>query len=322
MTGKIQQPLRNYLPILFIGLSAALSMAGYESVRSASNTLFTANYGTQNLPFIMAIMPLGAFAVIFFYGKLLTWLGPKRTLFWTQLGSGFTLFALYYLISLGFKPAAGLLYIFRETYVVLIIEQYWSFINSSYSSSEVKRWSGFLIGVSSSGAVAGGLIMKDLVLQIGTLGAIFTAGLALIPAAFMSNFAFSNDNLNRQFTNQPPHSETDTIGFKELLRTPLLRLIVSSVFLSQMISAVLYLYFQTYLQELIPDADKQTSYSLNFYAILNAVSAVCQFLLVPLTLYFFRIFTLQLLVPLLNLGFCVVAILHPSMTTVGLAFMM
>ena len=169
--------------------------------------------------------------------------------------------------------------------------------------------------------------MKDLVLEIGTLGAIFAAGLALIPAAFMSNFAFLSDKsqniLDQQFANPQNHSPgIDTVGFKELLRTPLLRMIVSTVFLSQVISSVLYLCFQTYLQQLIPDADKQTSYSLNFYAILNAVSAVCQFVLVPLSLYFFRIFTLQLLVPILNLGFCVAAILYPSMATVGLAFMM
>ena len=110
-----------------ICLSAAFLLCGYEFARSASNTLFKATFGTRSLPVVMAMTPIGVLAVLWIYGRLLSELGPRRTLFWTSIGSAGIISLTTYAFNLGFAPAIYLLFIFKEAYVVLLIEQYWSF---------------------------------------------------------------------------------------------------------------------------------------------------------------------------------------------------
>ena len=78
---------RPYWVAVLVGISAAFLFAGYELVRSPSNTLFKAAYGKEGLPYVMAATPVVVLVMLYVYGRLLTWLGPRRTLITTTLVS-------------------------------------------------------------------------------------------------------------------------------------------------------------------------------------------------------------------------------------------
>src|SRR4029079_9852309 len=103
----------------------------------------------------MALTPLGVAAMLYAYARLLSRLGPRRTLWWTSLLSGAAILACYFALRAGFAPAAGVLYIVREAYIVLLIEQYWSFINSTLNIPQAKVVNGYILGIGSLGAIAG-----------------------------------------------------------------------------------------------------------------------------------------------------------------------
>ena len=70
---------------LMMASTAMFTLAGYELMRSASTVLFKQTYGAENLPMVMAAMPFVMFVGVWGYGRLLSAVGPRRTLNATTL---------------------------------------------------------------------------------------------------------------------------------------------------------------------------------------------------------------------------------------------
>lgn len=319
-----------FLPALLLALSSSFLLAGYELIRSSSNTLFKFYYGVENLPYIMAAMTFFLPAVLYLYGRLISRYGPKRTLTITMAASGIILFSLFLLLQRELAFASGLLYLFREVYIVLIIEQFWSFIDSYYSTDEAKKLNGFMIGVSSLGAIAGGLGLKAWAVSLGTTNMVFIGGLFLLPAILIVQLTFffadrsPRDWKFRVTPNLKKGEDEDikqTMGLKELFNVPLLKAIMAFVIFSQVVSAVLGLQFQSALQETLPNPDQQTAYSGGFFAVLNGISAFFQFIITPLALRFFSPLSIHLFIPLMSFAASIITLFNPSLSTIGFAYM-
>ena len=87
----------------------------------------------QGVEFVVDVV-LG---MLYVYGRLLTHFGPRRTLLFTSLISIGGIAGGYGLIIEGQNWARGALYIHREAYVILLVEQYWSFLNSTLKKEHV-----------------------------------------------------------------------------------------------------------------------------------------------------------------------------------------
>src|SRR4051812_12232552 len=146
-----------------IATSAGFLFLGYSAIRNASSTLFKQAYGAERLPVLMAVMPVGVLALLFIYARLLSGLGPRRTLMVTSVGSGVFIGACYAAIRLehlwpGLRIARAVVRVFSDGYIALLVEQYWSLINSTFDDSSAKKLNGPIMGIASLGAVAGGLL--------------------------------------------------------------------------------------------------------------------------------------------------------------------
>lgn len=231
----------------------------------------------------------------------------------------------YAAIMAGSKAATGVLYILREAYIVLVIEQYWSFINSSLSTDSAKKLNGPITGISTLGAIGGGLIGSGLAVPLGTTSLILFAGVSLVPAALASDWGYRKAGepaptaLERRKAAEKPKGR---MGLRELRSTPLLSLILVIVILSQVISAVLYLDFQTILQNEIPDANLQTEWSLAFYSRVNALALVLNFVGVPLLMRYLPVAGVHFLIPAIHATSCAILIGSPSLAMAGAAFLL
>ena len=304
-----------------ICLSAAFLLCGYEFARSASNTLFKATYGTRNLPVVMAMMPVGVLAVLWIYGRLLSRLGPRRTLFWTSLGSGGIIALTTYVFDLGFAPAIYLLFIFKEAYVVLLIEQYWSFLNSTVGDNQARKLYGPVTGLASLGAIVGGLLLSQLAEPLGTIRMPYFAALVLLPAALFSDYGY-----RRAGESLAPKKEASSpgehLGLGALSRSRILVIILLVVLTTQVVSAMLDLRFQGILQVEIPDPDKQTAFSGAFFAGLNGIAAILQFIAAPFLLRFIPLGAIHIALPVIHISACATLIAAPSLATSGTAFLL
>ena len=307
-----------YRVAAMMATAALFTLAGYEFIRSASTVLFKSAYGAENLPLVMAAMPVVVFFGVALYGWILSHLGPRRTLLVTSLGSAIVIVCCYLVLLTGSKEITPVLFLFKELYIVLLIEQYWSYINSSISSSTAKKINGPITGIAGIGGAVGGTLVAMSAESLGTESMILMAAFALLPAALVSNVAY------RFFgePEAPPKSESHGHLALSLFReNPTLVSLIAIVLSSQVIAAVLDFKFQSLLSlEFAGNPDKETAFQGSFWGTLNTSVLVLQFLITPLLLSFVALRWVHLMLPLIHLIAISAAIIEPSVFTVGLAF--
>jgi ATP/ADP translocase len=319
------------LPIragFMMAVSAAILLCGYEFARSSINTLFKDIYGVANLPLGMALMPILLYPILWGYGKTLTKFGTRKTLRITMIGSGIFFLVAYAMLKMGWVHVLGPLYIFKEAYIVLIIEQYWSYLNSSLSGEEAKKFNGLALATSTFGAIMGGLLVNGLAVKYGAHTMVLICGLLFIPSCLLGDFAYRLYSGGRIYENEEEEirkmgqeaSETkDNIGIKRIKENPLLFRIMWIIIGTQMLATVLSLDFQNFLQLHYPDVDHQTSVSGLFYAVLNSVALFFQLFASPLVLKYFAIESIQLCIPFLHLCTVSAMLIFPNSWASGLS---
>jgi AAA family ATP:ADP antiporter len=307
----------------WIGVAAAFQLCGYEFIRSTSNTLFKEAYGAVNLPVVMAASLPTLLAALYVYGRVLTWLGPRRTLLATSAASALAMLLCYAAITGGSAPARRALYIIREVYVVLLIEQYWSLINSTLTDASARKFNGPICGLGSLGAILGAIGVGQWSAEFGTPAMILLAAASVVPAAYCSDVAC-------RLAGEPkpaPDAEGrtsfgDALGLKELFANRLLLGLFLIIVATQVVSAVFDLAFQGALQEALPNRDQQNAWSGNFYAMLNGASAFGQFVLAPLVLAWVPLRAVHLVIPAVH---CLTGILvwrAPTMACTAGAYLL
>lgn len=299
-----------------MGLSAFFTLIGYEFIRSAATVLFKTAYGADKLPVVLAIMPLVVFGGVAGYGRLLSMLGPRQTLRVTTLGAGFIIFLCYLAILSGSDIATGILYIVKEFYIVLLIEQYWSYINSTLQTDTARRLNGPITGVAGLGGAIGGILVSQFAVSLGTESLLLVAAVSVIPALCVSEIAY-------HLHGEPsiPERQSSHMGWSLFRGSRILKYLLAIVVSAQIVSAVLDLKFQQLLSiRFAGEMNEETAFQGWFFGTLNSSVLILQFILAPVLLSFLSLRLVHILMPLIHLLAITVAILEPTVFTVGLAF--
>ena len=316
-----------------IGIAASFLLCGYEFIRSTANTVFKNAYGKEGLPYIMAIMPLGVLAMLYGYGWLLSRLGPRKTLLATSLLSSAAIGTCYVFIR--YRPVCAALYIVREAYVVLLIEQYWSFLNSRLGTAAAKKLNGPVCGVASIGAAFGAEMVSRFSVELGPAPMLVFGALAILPAALCSDLAYAHSasrtilgsSARREDNNADGEVVQRKAGFignlgLQLFKTHrILILLLGVVLCTQILSTMLELTFQGKLQDAIPDPSSQNAWSGHFFSTLNLAAALSQFIATPLLLRFVSFRIVHIAMPLCNIAACAYLASRPSLQSAAAAYM-
>ncbi len=313
------------LAALVIACASMFLQTGYEFARSASFSLFNAAYGVENLSVIIACTPIGILAVLWVYGILIRSLGPGKTLEVTTLGSALALLICYGLISAGVRFGAALLFVVREAYAVLLVEQFWSFINSILKETEAKQYNGYILGISSIGGITGGFLVHHFVQDWGTLQMVLIAAFFCIPSWYISRRAYrlsqDDPSVEKELRDFRAKGSRPRLGLEVFTNNKILFIIASMILLSQFYSYFMGIHFQETLQASFSDIDRQTSFAGLFFAITNTVSIVSQFILMPFLLKKFSVHVIHMTIPLINLACLTFALLYPGIQSAGAAFL-
>jgi AAA family ATP:ADP antiporter len=314
-------PLKRVAAAFWIALAASFLLFGYEFIRSVSQSLYIGAYGAARLPVVMAAAPLGTLLVIVLYGRLLSLAGPRRAILLTTLLSAGLILACAQAIRGGSRVATGVLYVFREAYIVLLVEQVWSFINSTLCQGEGRKLNGPICGVASLGAIAGGLVVNHLAIGLGSVNLLVLAAGSLVPTGLCAVLAY-----RRGGEPQPAAAEArgrqGHLGLRPLLQSRVLRDLALIVMATQVVSTVLDLQVSRYVEAALPLRDERTRWFGGFYAVLNIGAAAFQFILAPLLLARLRLRVIHVTIPLVHGTLCVAALVWPSLTAAAAALMM
>jgi len=307
-------PRRLIYAAISISSAACFVLFGYEFIRSVSSSLFIEAYGAENLPRGMVAIPPSMIVMLYCYGRLLSWLGATRALAITSLFSAILILGCYAALSRGMSFAAAIIYVFREAYIVIVIEQFWSFVNSVLTTEQAKRINGPFCAVASIGSFLGGTLVSKLAPVLGTEALLlFTAG-SLVPTAFLGILAY-------KFGGEPKPSEEEAggrlghIGVKTLFRSRYLIFIGVLIISTQIVSTVLDLRFNALAEIERPDKDIRTAFFGSVYGNLGLAAGILQLLAVPLALRFIALRYIHVTIPIFHFVSSLILTLSPSLRT-------
>ena len=311
---------KEYQIAFLMAAAAFFTLVGYEFIRSPATVLFKNTWGAENLPLVMSAMPVVVFGGVALYGWILSHLGPRRTLLVTSLGSSFFIVACYLGLLTGSKMVTPILFLIKELYIVLLIEQYWSYINSSLTTATAKKVNGPITGIAGIGGVVGGSVGSLIVGPLGTEAMVLAAALMLIPAAMVSNLTYRLHG-EPEAPDTSDESVSHHMGWQMFRSNPTLVCLMAIVLSTQVIAAVLDFKFNELLSvEFAGATDMETAFQLRFWGFLNLASIGLQFVIAPLLLSFIALRLVHLMLPLIHFTAIIFAIIEPSVFSVGLAF--
>ena len=288
---------------------------GYEFIRSVSTSLFVDAYGAENLPRGMMAIPPSMIVLLYGYGRLLSWQGATRALVVTSLFSAvLILCVLHCAFPRHAFRCSAIIYVFREAYIVIVIEQFWSFVNSVLTTEQAKRINGPFCAVASLGSFLGGTLVSKLATVLGTeVLLLFTAG-SLVPTAVLGVMAY-------RFGGEPQPNREEAggrlghIGIKTLFRSRYLVFIGVLIISTQVVSTVLDLRFNLLAELERPDKDMRTAFYGSVYGNLGLIAGILQLIVVPLALRFIALRYIHLCIPIVHFVSSLILTMSPSLRT-------
>lgn len=300
-------------------VSAAFLLGGYEFIRVAADSLFISAYGAAQRPHVMVVSAIVTIGFVYIFSRLLSFVGSLKALMCTFLIALGVFVLDYLIIASGIRFGVVLFYLFSQSYIVILFEQYWSFIDSILKKEEAKTYNGPIIGITSAGTITAGWIIKKFAASLGTKMFILLGAASMIPSLALFYFAYKMAGEPK-----PEKGEKEAGGgtlHLSLFRTHSTLLYLALVIaLSQGLSTVVQLNYLTTIERSIPLEDARTAFMGNFWMMVSVVSGVFQFIVAPVLLRFFSLRAAMALIPCVHLLIGAAMFGSGSLTIAALAY--
>ena len=304
------------------GFSALFTFAGYELIRSPSESIFLSYFQAQQKPYALSLAPLLIFIFIYLYGIALSKYGSMKAMaisfIFTFINLSFFYFLLLYYPN---KYLAFLFLIFKESYVVIISEQYWSYINSILKNEEGKIFNGPIAGLGATGSLLGGWFISNYAKYFKTETFIFFSMLCLLPALILFILSYKD-------TGEPLPNKDEEYGKKGHLHLSILKenktvlSIVIMIFLTQIIATLFDVNFTSYVKQNFIDKDLRTAFLGDFWMKVNIVSFSMQFIFTPIILKKFKEKTILTIIPFIHIFTSIYLLINSNIFSASLAFLL
>jgi len=278
------------------GLAALvfLILGSYAIARPAVESLFLADHGARGLPTAWIGVALGSVVVVTIYNR------------WSARTDMVVLFGVVSVLSAacltglllgrdrGMPAGTLLLYLWKDLYIVVLIEIFWSFANSVIPRDLAKWIYGLFCVLGSLGGMAGNLAVGLLAARYGTAQGLWAVvPLLLLAGAGCAVLARTFPDAARQRVAGRPSL---TEGFGVLRRSRALWLLMALIATSQLVITLVDYQMNLALELHYPDTDARTAVIGRIYAAIDLASISLQLAAGPV-LRLLGVGTVLLLIP-------------------------
>jgi len=249
-----------------------LTVFGYAFARPCIDSIFLEHYSNDDLPAAWLLTSLLSAVVIAIYNRYNQRYAILHLYGATSVICASLLAILLLAYSLGFIPAIFLLYIWKEIYMVVLMETYWSFADIVFSITTAKHNYGWAMAISSLGGVLGNLIVGPFAKQVGTPLALSSLIVFLLMGLGVAYFG-------RKLADEKPSvKEKNQIGFgiKVLFSSRYLVPLAILACTVQVITALIDYRFNGMLQENYVNTDVRTEVLGFIHAAVNVIGISIQ----------------------------------------------
>jgi AAA family ATP:ADP antiporter len=252
---------------------------GYAIARPCIDSMFLEHYSSDDLPLAWLITAFSSIFVIAFYNRfnqkfaILSLYGGV-----SLLCSGMLAILLTAYIA-GFIPAIFILYIWKELYMVVLMETYWSYADIVFSISAARHTYGLVMTMSSLGGVFGNLLVGPVAKIIGTKATLSILILLLIAGFLVAYFSRSIADKKPESTKELPDV---SLGLKAMWQSKYLMPLGFMIFTVQIVIGLIDYRFNTMLKENIVNTDMRTDVLGQIHAAVNVFGISIQLCMGPI----------------------------------------
>ncbi len=220
------------LPVLLTFFYVAAVMASFLLAKPIRQGIFLAEYGSDALPYAYAAVPVVLTLFVPAYSRVVARFGSRTTAVGTLLFFSANVVLFWYAFRAHpFRLLPGVFYVWVNCYGAVAAVQAWSFANSLFDTRQAKRLFGIIGSGASLGAIAGGLLARQLVGPVGgTVNLMLVLAALILGAAGILVFASARTRRSATRTGRPPRQPfSQTLA--AIRASPYLRLMAALVFL-------------------------------------------------------------------------------------------
>jgi AAA family ATP:ADP antiporter len=177
--------------VILTFLYVALAVAGFLLAKPIRNGLFLGEFGAYGLVYAYVAVPLVLSLALPAYGAIAARVGARAVV----TGSLAFFLVNVLLFWWGFRfygnALAGVFYVWVNCFGVVVPVQAWSFASSVFDARQARRLFGVIGSGASAGAIAGGLLARELARRIGTVNLLLVLAVLIGLAIIVVNLAWS-----------------------------------------------------------------------------------------------------------------------------------
>ena len=261
--------------IRLLGLAALIFviLASYAMARPATESLFLSHYTADHLPWLWILVGAGSLVVVTLYNRfsattdLVTIFGAVSVISASVLA----------LILLGMSTLTPwltwVLYIWKDLYIVVLIEIFWSFANSTVPQERAKWWYGLFCVLGSLGGMAGNLLVGWVAQNSSTLSSLWTV-VGLLAISGFGAWGLARYTGIHGTADRSKRSLTD--GFLVLKSSRALWLLMALIGTSQVVITLIDYQFTTAVAANFADEAERTAVLGRVYAAIDVVAITLQ----------------------------------------------
>jgi ATP/ADP translocase len=168
------QPTLSARNLAGLAVMGFLILASYSIARPATESLFLEAFGKEGLPRVWLAVAAGIVLAVFAYNRYAATVPLPRLFMYVALASGAVLTALLLAFRVWPVGCAFLLYVWKDVYIVVLVEIFWSYANASFRASSATWLYGFFLLVGQGGSYAGNRAVGWLATgALGTTGSLW-----------------------------------------------------------------------------------------------------------------------------------------------------
>jgi AAA family ATP:ADP antiporter len=254
-----------------LGLAALIFviLASYAVARPATESLFLETNGAESLPWAWLGVGVGSVAVVTLYNR---WAAATDLvkIFGAVSGiSALVLVAILLALEANVGGTSWALYLWKDLYIVVLIEIFWSFANCTVPKDRAKWWYGMFCVLGSLGGMAGNLGVGWLASEWSTAQSLW-AVVPLLTIGGVGGFALSHFTGVTGRPKTPPAGLAD--GFRVLQRSRKLWLLMGLIATTQIVITLIDYQFNVAIERFYTDIDARTAAIGQVYASIDMVA--------------------------------------------------
>ena len=266
--GQVLSQAQTRLRVIGLSILAFFLMGSYSLARSTTESLFIEAHTSQALPHVWILVSAAMLASVALYNHFVPRFELMNLFGVVALLSA----ALMALLMMGRRMELPwihyLLYVWKDTYMVILVEIYYSFANSAFTI-QTARWVYGLFGVLAGlGAIGGNLIVRHLAPEIGTVATLWLVVPSLL-AIGLGGVALGRlvgvPNPLKEQGEQPGVMD----ALRVASRSSYLMLVLLLIALTQCVITLIDFSFNEIVEVIYPHTDARTALVSTVYALIS-----------------------------------------------------